>query len=91
MASRPQNVGIKAMEIYFPSQASSSVLAIGTTNCAKPNYSASTRQNWKSSMAYRLENTQLAWGKRRWAFVMIEKVRLHLFTKSGLSNKVVLL
>lgn len=67
MSTRPQNVGIKAIEIYFPSQVSLDAL-IGEDSYLRPptnSFSASTKQSLRNSMASAKENIQLALAKQR--------------------------
>lgn len=67
MATRPQNVGIKAIEIYFPSQVGLNAL-IGEDRYLRPStnsFSASTKQSLRNSMVSAKENIQLALAKQR--------------------------
>lgn len=54
MSARPQNIGIKAIEVYFPSQVGVLCpieLMFLIMNTADILYSALTRLSWKSTMA----------------------------------------
>ena len=84
MASRPSNIGIKAIELYFPSQVRfpltprfrhyTSCASFhddhANTNCC----SVSTRASSRSSMASVRGSTQLALARPRWASAMTGKV-----------------
>ncbi|KAK4105158.1 hypothetical protein N658DRAFT_491611 [Parathielavia hyrcaniae] len=75
MSTRPQNIGIKAVEIYFPSQVRvhASPLGAGASHsrfCRPPsltarNLSTSSKPSSRSSMASALESTQLASARQR--------------------------
>lgn len=57
MATRPQNIGIKAIEIYFPQQVSV-VDPVAREDRSNMRNSASNNPNSKSSMASLPESTQ---------------------------------
>lgn len=57
MATRPQNIGIKAIEIYFPQQVSV-VDSVAREDRSNMRNSASNSLNSKSSMASLPESTQ---------------------------------
>lgn len=69
MAVRPVNVGVKAIELYFPSQVCSKPIEIGCITFTIYRvllltfYSASIRQSLKSSMESVRESIQLGLGK----------------------------
>lgn len=67
--SRPQNIGIKAIEIYFPAQVCGNITGISPRISAEDTnwkfYSVSPRQSLRSSMAFPRENTQLVSAKPR--------------------------
>ena len=73
MATRAQNVGIKAIEVYFPSQVRFTMPTMIATSlfCGLPvrdtnsTRSASTKPNLRSSMASRKANTQLVSARPR--------------------------
>jgi hypothetical protein len=73
MSTRPSNIGIKAIEVYFPSQVrfysakrilthSSVCILFAYTDIS---HSVSTRQSLRSSMASLKANTQLASARQR--------------------------
>lgn len=59
MATRPQNIGIKAIEIYFPQQVSLVAWTVFQMS-ADTIRSVLSKLSSRSSMALLLENTQLA-------------------------------
>lgn len=80
MSTRPQNIGIKAIEIYFPSQVWPSVLRHEREpllSWSVANWhlcSALIRPSLRSSMALAKGNTPLVLDRPRWASAMTEKV-----------------
>lgn len=67
MSTRPLNVGIKAIEIYFPSQVSLDALIEEDRYVRLPtnSFSASIKQSLRNSMASAKENIQLVLAKQR--------------------------
>ena len=81
MSSYPENVGILAVEIYFPKRVCINVFFFLQNMRQWADFvlwiggSVSTKPNSKNTTVFQQENILSDWDKLKWDFAMIAKVR----------------